>query len=373
MMTDLSRSMLMNLFKSAFKQTLLQGDDFSDYDIYFKVSGRITADGMRIHSVEVDKAYGRKHGRVEELPVQFAYSFEEGGLGNGGGTLPEIGYADILQFSDLDKEGNRYRYSGHLSFVGSNLMLTLNVRKIVPVQNADVLPEVERLALQMLSTGGLLLIGGRYGHGKTTLAYYLMRKYIEKFPKRGFIITIEDPIEGVLPAPAKQMEMPSEFWVNSLRAVMREKPDVVFVGEILTPQMADVLMQYASTGLPVITTIHASSTAHIFARLKSLLQASGNPQPERTIANAITGTIYVEFPPYENAKQLAEVVWWKKIKLPAVMSQYIRDNLIENIYKEDAQKRDNALYILTLWHSAQRRGYQDLANRIQQECLNLRR
>jgi len=341
-----------------FKEVYATQPAYNDYDIYLLPKFN---ENEEITQLTIEKIYGRMQHTVEEIKYSRTYQITP--------PLP-VEETDIIQFSILDKEGNRYRFSSHLSYVARRKMFTINVRKISgSPKNVDVIPDVIEMSLSILAEGGLTLIGGRYGHGKTTFAYFLLRKWIERYPNRSFIITMEDPIEGTLPAPAKQMEMPAEYWVGNLKAVMREKPDIVFIGEILTPQMAEVLMQYASTGMSVVATIHASSTGHIFSRLKSLLQAEGNINPSRTIASAITGTIYVEFPPLytETAKQLYEVVNWRKIYSPSVLERQIEENIIENIYSEMNTLKQQ--YFYPLWHSARVRGYKELSQEIEKTLI----
>jgi Tfp pilus assembly pilus retraction ATPase PilT len=347
------------MMKEIFFEIYKKVSTYNDYDIYMLPTFN---DDGGIVKLEIEQAYGRKHHTVKELDIQGVYPL----------PIPFIiAEYQTMQFSHLDEEGNRYRFSIHLSYSGIKQYLTMNVRRIAGAESkVDVLPDVVKRGLNIIASGGLLLIGGQYGHGKTTFTYHLLKKWIETYPHRAFIITMEDPIEGVLPLPAKQMEMPAEYWVENLKAVMREKPDVVFIGEILTPIMADVLMQYASTGMSVVATIHASSTPHIFSRLKSLLQAQGNPNPSHTIASAIAGTIYVEFPSVgKNAKQLYEVAHWKKIYNIASLERQIEESTIQNIYKENLLPIQK--YFYPLWQSAQARGYVEEAKRIEQELKDI--
>lgn len=264
----------------------------------------------------------------------------------------------------------RYRFSIHYSLLGGMKGLTVNIRRVGGKNRyITVQDEAENRTLNMISDGGLILVGGQYGHGKTTFVYHVLSKWMEKRKARSFIITLEDPVEGILPPPAKQIEVNPSMWEEYLKAVMREKPDVVFIGEILTPKMAEVMMQYASTGMSVIATIHASSTPYIFTRLKSLLRSAGDPSPELTIATAIKGTIYVELKARSGGRalQLYEVVDWKKA-YPNInaFAEFIRQNALESAFfanlLDEGNLNKEAIY--PLYTSALMHGLDDYGKKI---------
>jgi general secretion pathway protein E len=125
--------------------------------------------------------------------------------------------------------------------------------------------------LRTISTrdAGLLLACGPTGCGKTTSLYSCIRE-IDVNQRNA--ITIEDPVEYYLegctqiPIDHKQ----ESTFANILRSVLRQDPDVIFVGEIRDIETATVAMQAAMTGHLVYTTVHSKDTIGAIFRLLDL-------------------------------------------------------------------------------------------------------
>ena len=116
---------------------------------------------------------------------------------------------------------------------------------------------------------GMVLICGPTGSGKTT-TLYAMLKAID-FEQRN-VITVEDPIEHVMPR-ISQIEVNTKAGVTfstSLRSILRQDPDVICVGEIRDAETAQMAMQAAQTGHLVLATLHASSNVGALVRLMDL-------------------------------------------------------------------------------------------------------
>lgn len=127
----------------------------------------------------------------------------------------------------------------------------------------------ERLRTIATKDAGLLLACGPTGCGKTTTLYSCLR---ELDVEQRNAITIEDPVEYYLegctqiPIDHKQ----NNTFANILRSVMRQDPDVIFVGEIRDTETATVGMQAAMTGHLVYTTVHAKDSIGAIFRLLDL-------------------------------------------------------------------------------------------------------
>lgn len=116
---------------------------------------------------------------------------------------------------------------------------------------------------------GLLLVAGPTGSGKTTTVYKLLEALNDGSRK---IITIEDPVEIDLPGAIQvnvRQDIGLEF-ATGLRAMLRQDPDVIFVGEIRDPDTARMATRAALTGHLVISTVHTGSAAASIARLADL-------------------------------------------------------------------------------------------------------
>jgi general secretion pathway protein E len=116
---------------------------------------------------------------------------------------------------------------------------------------------------------GLLLIAGPTGSGKTTTVYKLLEQLNDGSRK---IITIEDPVEidlpGVIQVNVRQ-DIGLDF-ATGLRSMLRQDPDVIFVGEIRDPETAQMATRAAMTGHLVISTLHTRSAATSITRMVDL-------------------------------------------------------------------------------------------------------
>jgi len=116
---------------------------------------------------------------------------------------------------------------------------------------------------------GMILICGPTGSGKTTTLYAMLND-IDRLTRN--VITVEDPIEAVLPE-ASQIEINPKAditFAKTLRSVLRQDPDVICVGEIRDEETAEIALRAAQTGHLVLATIHCDSHATALIRLLDL-------------------------------------------------------------------------------------------------------
>jgi len=125
------------------------------------------------------------------------------------------------------------------------------------------------LTSQIAKPAGMILICGPTGSGKTTTMYALLNE-IDRFTRN--VITVEDPIEAVLPQ-ASQIEINPKAditFANALRSVLRQDPDVICVGEIRDEETAEIALRAAQTGHLVLATLHSENHATALIRLLDL-------------------------------------------------------------------------------------------------------
>ena len=113
---------------------------------------------------------------------------------------------------------------------------------------------------------GLFLATGPTGSGKTTTLYSILSSIYTPELK---ILTIEDPVEYELPGVAQIPVRPSRnfTFANGLRAILRQDPDVVMVGEIRDSDTAEIAIRAALTGHQVFSTLHTNDSAGAVTRL----------------------------------------------------------------------------------------------------------
>ncbi|HSV43345.1 MAG TPA: ATPase, T2SS/T4P/T4SS family [Candidatus Bathyarchaeia archaeon] len=127
-------------------------------------------------------------------------------------------------------------------------------------QAADLLKE------GMYKPFGMLLVTGPTGSGKSTTLYSILNELntVERH-----IITAEEPVEYLVDGLA-QIEVRSEIgltFASSLRAILRQSPDIVMVGEIRDTETADIAIKAALTGQLVLSTLHTNDAAGAVTRL----------------------------------------------------------------------------------------------------------
>lgn len=115
---------------------------------------------------------------------------------------------------------------------------------------------------------GVVLIAGTAGAGKTTSAYAAIRHLLQSNSPKS-IVTLEDPIECELEGTAQsQINAAGDYdWSSGLKAILRQDPEAMLIGEIRDAQTAAVVFQAAMTGQLVITTLHARSAVDALQRL----------------------------------------------------------------------------------------------------------
>ena len=127
----------------------------------------------------------------------------------------------------------------------------------------------EKMKRILRSPGGILYLTGPTGCGKTTTLYMIL-EYLAKQPVN--IVTIEDPVERYLPG-ISQMQVNEQAGITfeaGLRAVLRQDPDIIMVGETRDPETAKISVRAAITGHLVLSTLHTKSAAGGITRMADM-------------------------------------------------------------------------------------------------------
>ena len=134
---------------------------------------------------------------------------------------------------------------------------------------ADVLGMLREL---LAETAGAILLSGPAGSGKTTTGYAALRELVRTVRGERSIVSLEDPVEVAVDGVAQsQVHAAAGFdFPTGLRSLMRQDPEVIFVGEIRDRVTAETAFQAALTGHLVLTTFHAGSAAGAVSRLSDM-------------------------------------------------------------------------------------------------------
>jgi type II secretory ATPase GspE/PulE/Tfp pilus assembly ATPase PilB-like protein/ActR/RegA family two-component response regulator len=146
----------------------------------------------------------------------------------------------------------------------------LNTRQTTSLEECGLpAPELERLRQVVGQRDGIVVVTGPTGSGKTTTLYSAIR---ELATVEVNVMTVEDPVEYDLPGITQIQVEPKRgvTFVSALRAILRQDPDVILVGEIRDLETAEVAVQASMTGHLVLATLHTNDAIGVIQRLVDL-------------------------------------------------------------------------------------------------------
>jgi twitching motility protein PilT len=183
--------------------------------------------------------------------------------------------------------------------------------------------------------GGLILVTGPTGMGKTTTLNYMIHSINEE--RRAKIVTIEDPVEFAhdnLRSIVIQQEVLGDVksFQSALRHVLRQDPDVIVIGEMRDLETIETALIAAETGHLVIATLHTPDATQTIQRIYSVFPSSQQNSITVQLANSIQAIIAQKLLPRAsgNGRVLAAEIC---IATHAVRN-HIRDHQVHMLYSE---------------------------------------
>lgn len=147
------------------------------------------------------------------------------------------------------------------------------------------------LAPEIKGGGGLILLSGPTGSGKTTTMYACVQE-IDR--RRRHVLTIEDPIEYELRYATQwqvRPDMKGGGFSDLIRAAMRHDPDYIVIGEMRDADTVETSLRAAESGHTVISTIHADTALQTFERLRSLMPHERERSSSYTLAQQVKAVL----------------------------------------------------------------------------------
>ena len=145
-----------------------------------------------------------------------------------------------------------------------------STRFVFDIDKLGLYPETQKKFEEvLLGLQGSIIVAGPTGSGKTTTLYAALQKLSKVKDDCASIITIEDPVEvnfGLFP----QMEVKRKLglhFADCLRAVLRQDPEAIMVGEIRDPETCEIAMRAGLTGHLVLSTLHTNNAPATITRL----------------------------------------------------------------------------------------------------------
>lgn len=179
--------------------------------------------------------------------------------------LPQDGH---LNYNVLGREID-FRVATQPTIHGENIVLRILDKKkaLVPLAQLGLSePNVKLLKKLLKRPEGIIIITGPTGSGKTTTLYSILN-YINSIEKN--IMTLEDPVEYQLPL-IRQSNIKEGYGLNftdGIKSLMRQDPDIIFIGEIRDSETANMAIRAAMTGHQVYTTLHTNDAVGVIPRL----------------------------------------------------------------------------------------------------------
>jgi type II secretory ATPase GspE/PulE/Tfp pilus assembly ATPase PilB-like protein/CheY-like chemotaxis protein len=179
---------------------------------------------------------------------------------DGRGRLVVDGESVDIRLSTLPVEGGSER-------VVIRLLRHETIESLAKMDMAE--PERGQLTALLGEGDGLVLMTGPTGSGKTTTLHAALR---ERLSEQLTIMTVENPVEYRIEGVSQVQVEPKQglTFAAALRAILRQDPDIVLVGEIRDPETAETAVQAAMTGHLVLSTVHAEDAPGALLRLRDL-------------------------------------------------------------------------------------------------------
>src|SRR4051794_33872106 len=230
-------------------------------DIHFHMHGRAATVAFRLDGVLTpiedlpDQIAERVFGRIKYLARLKTYQ----------DSLPQDGRIEKAEIGASED----IRVATYPTVTGEKIVLRLfSAAEAKSLDDLGLSPRVvAELKRFLAGTAGLLLLTGPAGSGKTTTIYACLRQLASSGGRH--IITVEDPVEQVLPG-IMQTEVNDARgldFAKAARHLLRQDPQVLVIGEIRDEETANIAVRAALTGHLVISTLHAGSCKGVFERL----------------------------------------------------------------------------------------------------------
>ena len=264
--------------------------------------------------------------------------------------IEEHGQCD---FSVTIETGERFRVNAYKQKGNFAIAIRTIISKI-PAFETLGLPKVLKTFTEKHK--GLVLVTGPTGSGKSTTLASLIDIINEN--KQRHIITLEDPIEYVhhhKKSLVNQREIgeDTESFNSALRAILRQDPDVILVGEMRDPETISIALTAAETGHLVFSTLHTVGAAKTIDRIVDMFSAEQQQQVRTQLSTVCEGVV---------SQQLVQTIDGKR--RVAALEVMVANPAIRNLIREN-----KTYQIQNIIHTGSKQGMQSM----DQELVNLYR
>jgi twitching motility protein PilT len=185
----------------------------------------------------------------------------------------------------------RVRCTPFKDYRGAGILFHLISAKPISAEHLGLAREIQALASE---TDGLVLVSAPRGGGKSTLVAALID--VINRQHGGYVVSLEREVRIVHEnrqslISQREVGASAADGVSLARAVLRENPDVLVVEDLNTPEMVQVALDAAGSGLLVFLTVTAGSTVSALARIVELFPADGRKAIKAALADRLRGAV----------------------------------------------------------------------------------
>jgi twitching motility protein PilT len=226
---------------------------------------------------------------------------------------------------------------------GSKVTVSIRRLPLHPISLEKTgLPQYVKTILE--ATRGIILITGPTGSGKTTTIASMLDHI--NATRSAHIITIEEPIEYQLQRKQSiisQKEVPTDTatFASGLREALRQKPDVLMVGEIRDFDTADTVLHAGESGHLVLATMHTNSAVSAITKLLGFFPAEQREQRAAGLSKSLLGVIFQSLLPSEQGDDVVlanEMVFNNNQQVAPYINDLSKTHLIDEFMR---RKEDN--------------------------------
>jgi twitching motility protein PilT len=157
-------------------------------------------------------------------------------------------------------------------------------------------------------SSGLVLVVGPTGHGKSTTIASMIEQI--NITRKAHIVTIEDPIEFMFEDKMSLIEqrevgVDTDSFAAALKHVLRQDPNVIFVGEMRDPETIATVLTAAETGHLVFSTLHTSTAAEAVERIVDVFDGTKQKQVLIQLAAVLRGVVAQHLLPTKDGTRVA--------------------------------------------------------------------
>ncbi|HQF39493.1 MAG TPA: PilT/PilU family type 4a pilus ATPase [Opitutaceae bacterium] len=286
-----------------------------------------------LHLSAQARPFVRRHGQIhylteQPLPADVA---EAANLA----LLDEEQFKQLQETSDLELAlafGNSQRFRACITI---HKWGVAGAYRIVPPQarplDALGYPDLDVLRRLLAFHNGLILVTGPVNSGKTATLAAMVDEVNRN--RSDHIITVEDPIEYVLPSDQcivtqRQIGDHTKTFSSALKAALRQDPDVIAIGELRDLETINIAITAAETGHLVLGTMHTADAASTLSRLLDVFPPAQQAQIRAMVSESLRGILCQKLlPAVDGGNVLATEILVANL----AVGNLIRENKLQNL------------------------------------------